>query len=55
VVIFAAAYEAVAAMGMFQIESQENGQLYGLLDVAPEPDSLCDAAAELDWVPGVAD
>lgn len=42
------AYVAEAAIGMFQIESQENGQVYGLLEPLPEPEPVRDPALKPD-------
>jgi hypothetical protein len=38
------AYVAEAAIGMFQIESQENGQVYGLLEPSPEREPVREPA-----------
>jgi hypothetical protein len=42
------AYVAEAAIGMFQIESQENGQVYGLLEPLPEPEPVREPALKPD-------
>lgn len=47
-VIPADAYVAVEAIGMFQIESQENGQIYGLLGPLLGPELVREAALEPD-------